>query len=183
MSCDILPTMASESGPIVVEQVYSASIDQLWDAITRPEQMRQWYFEVDDFQATVGFEAEFSVETGGREFPHVWKVTDVVARKSITYNWTYRGYPGDSDVTFELFEQGGRARLRLIHKGMESFPQDIPEFTRQSCVAGWKYFVRERLKGFLEFFDQRQSQADMQAFDRIMSREGGEPPQEGDELP
>ena len=162
-----MPAMTAENGPIVVEQVYSVSTEQLWDAITRPEQMRQWYFEVDDFEATVGFETEFVVEVGGREFAHVWKVTEVIPAKAITYNWTYRGYPGDSNVTFELFDESAGSRLRLTHRGMESFPQDIPEFARQSCVAGWRHFVCERLK----------------AFDRIMSRDGGEPPRPEDELP
>ena len=34
-----------------------------------------------------------------------------------------------------------------------------------------------------DFFTERKSRADMKAFDRIMKREGGEPPQLGDELP
>jgi hypothetical protein len=35
----------------------------------------------------------------------------------------------------------------------------------------------------VDFFAERKSRADMKAFGRIMSREGGEPPQPGDELP
>ena len=34
-----------------------------------------------------------------------------------------------------------------------------------------------------DFFTERKSRADTKAFDRIMKREGGEPPQPGDELP
>ncbi len=34
-----------------------------------------------------------------------------------------------------------------------------------------------------EFFTERKSRADMKAFDQIMNRKGGEPPQPGDELP
>ncbi len=33
------------------------------------------------------------------------------------------------------------------------------------------------------FFAERKSRADMKAFDQIMNRQGGEPPQPGDELP
>ncbi len=32
------------------------------------------------------------------------------------------------------------------------------------------------------FFEERRQRADLDAFDRIMSREGGEPPRSGDEL-
>jgi hypothetical protein len=34
-----------------------------------------------------------------------------------------------------------------------------------------------------EFFTDRKKRANFKAFDRIMKRRGGEPPQEGDELP
>ena len=34
-----------------------------------------------------------------------------------------------------------------------------------------------------EYFAERKARADMEAFDRILSRTGGEPPRPGDELP
>lgn len=34
-----------------------------------------------------------------------------------------------------------------------------------------------------DFFEKRAARADIKAFARIMNREGGEPPREGDELP
>ena len=33
------------------------------------------------------------------------------------------------------------------------------------------------------FFSDRKARADFKAFDRIMSRRGGKPPREGDEIP
>jgi hypothetical protein len=33
-----------------------------------------------------------------------------------------------------------------------------------------------------QYFTERKERADMEAFDRILNREGGEPPQPGDEL-
>jgi HicB-like protein involved in pilus formation len=35
----------------------------------------------------------------------------------------------------------------------------------------------------VRFFAERKGRADWEAFDRIMGREGGEPPREGDEIP
>jgi len=32
----------------------------------------------------------------------------------------------------------------------ESFPLDIPEFKRESCVEGWTYFIKKRLKEYLD---------------------------------
>ena len=33
---------------------------------------------------------------------------------------------------------------------VESFPQDIPEFSRMSCLGGWTYFINQSLKEYLE---------------------------------
>ncbi|MEO5984860.1 MAG: hypothetical protein ABIP80_05105 [Ferruginibacter sp.] len=37
--------------PIVVEQLYDAPTSAVWDAITQKEQMKNWYFDLEDFQA------------------------------------------------------------------------------------------------------------------------------------
>ena len=88
--------------------------------------------------------------SGGRDFLHLWKVTEVIPLQKIAYDWKYDGYPGDAFVVFELFKQDGATKLRLTVNVRESFPEDIPEFTRESCIGGWEYFIKERLKEHLE---------------------------------
>ena len=53
-------------------------------------------------------------------------------------------------MTFEIFEEGEGSRLRVTNEGLESFPQDIPEFTRESCEGGRNHFIQENLKKYLE---------------------------------
>jgi hypothetical protein len=53
-------------------------------------------------------------------------------------------------VTFELFKEGDGTRLRLTHIVLKDFPDDIPEFKRESGLAGWRYFLGERLKAYLQ---------------------------------
>ena len=145
--------MTESSEPIVVEQVFDASKGTVWRAITDREQMVRWFFEnIPAFKAEAGFETQFNVESGERDFLHMWRVTEVVPLKRIQYDWKYDGYPGDSFVVFELSEQGDKTTLRLAHQARESFPEDIPEFRSENCLAGWTYFIRERLA---EFMDRR----------------------------
>jgi uncharacterized protein YndB with AHSA1/START domain len=137
--------------PIIVEQTFEEENDTVWDSITRVDLMRKWYFDnIPSFEPEVGFETQFNVVSGGRNFLHLWKVTEVVPRKKIIYNWKYDGYPGDSLVTFELFIQDHLTKLRLTHKVQESFPEDIPEFSRESCIGGWEFFIKKSLKEYLE---------------------------------
>ncbi len=137
--------------PIVVEQTYNVPVAVVWKAITDKEQMRQWYFEpMTDFEPEVGFETQFDVQNEGQIFPHQWKVTEVVPETRIAYDWRYGGYPGDSSVTWELSETPDGTKLTLTHRGQETFPKDDPMFSREGGEAGWRYFLHESLKAFLE---------------------------------
>jgi uncharacterized protein YndB with AHSA1/START domain len=137
--------------PIIVEQTYNTSIETLWKAITEIDRMRQWYFDnVPSFKPEIGFETQFTVTSVDRDFPHRWKVTEVIPLKKISYNWKYDGYEGDSQVTFELSENNNQATLKLTHQVLEPFPDNIPEFTRESGIDGWEYFIQRSLKEYLE---------------------------------
>jgi uncharacterized protein YndB with AHSA1/START domain len=143
--------MKKNDEPVVVEQTFSTDIDTVWKSITKIDLIRQWYFNtILSFKPEVGFETQFSVESGGRSFLHLWKVTEVVPLKRIVYNWKYDGITGDSFVVFELFRQNDMTTLRLTHQIKESFPDNIPEFSRESCVEGWTFFIRKSLREFLE---------------------------------
>ena len=143
--------MKKNDEPIVIEQTFNTSIDTVWHSITNIDQMRQWYFDnIPSFKPEVGFETHFNVQSQDRNFLHMWKVTEVVPMKKITYNWKYDGLPGDSFVAFELFEENNSTKLRLTHQVTESFPEDIPEFKRESGVEGWSFFIKKSLKDFLK---------------------------------
>ena len=143
--------MKASDGPIIVEQVFDVAPNIVWRAITEIDLMRQWYFQnIPDFSAQVGFETKFDVQSDERVFPHCWRVTEVVPQKKLVYDWSYDNYPGDAYVVWELLDEGKSTRLRLTVRVREDFPDDIPEFTRESCIGGWDYFIKDRLKAFLK---------------------------------
>ena len=145
-----ITSMKKTEDPIVIEQLYDASLDEVWTAITERDQMIQWFFNnIPAFDSRVGFETKFNVNSGGRYFLHLWKLTDVVPRERITYQWSYEGYKGESWVTFELFEQNDKAGITLTFKVVENFLDGIPEFTRKSGEQGWSYFIQSSLKDYL----------------------------------
>lgn len=139
--------------PVIVEEHINASVESVWNAITDLETMKLWYFEnIDQFKPEVGAKSKFEVNTGERVFTHLWEITEVHPLKLIAYNWRYAEYPGDSVVTFQLWDEDGVGvtKLRLTAKFIDDFPAEIPEFKRESCEAGWRYFIQQRLKNFLE---------------------------------
>ena len=137
--------------PIIVEQHFEKTMSVVWKAITEPDQMIKWFFEnIPDFRPEVGFKTQFNVQSGERNFLHLWEIIDVDQGKKIVYDWRYQEYTGIGKVTFELEEKNGQTVLKLTNEGLESFPADIPEFTKESCVGGWTYFIKERLKTYLD---------------------------------
>jgi len=143
--------MRKNDEPIIIEQTFNASIETVWNSITEIDQMRQWYFKnIPSFKAEVGFETQFNVQSGDRNFLHKWKVTEVIPLRLIRYNWKFEGYQGDSNVVFELFKENNLTKLQLTAQVLEDFPEDIPEFKRESSIEGWTYFIKKSLKEFLE---------------------------------
>jgi len=45
--------------PFIIEKTYHAPAEQVWKAITNPEDVKQWYFNISGFRAEVGFEFQF----------------------------------------------------------------------------------------------------------------------------
>ena len=72
------------------------------------------------------------------------------AGRRIVYSWRLGGVPGDSKVSWELAEPGEGLRLAFAHTATESFDTDDPLFSRESCQAGWEYFLNGQLSTFLD---------------------------------
>ena len=137
--------------PYRIERVFDAPVSEVWEALTSHQQMKKWYFDLPDFQATPGFEFSF---TGGpdeqHQYKHLCRVREVVPGKILAYSWRYDGYPGDSIVRFELTDEGGKTRLKLSHEGLETFDQANPDFARNNFEQGWTSILDSSLKKFLE---------------------------------
>ena len=144
-----MKTKSDATGTVVMERTFNAPVARVWRALTDADEMRQWYFDLKEFKPTVGFEFEFVVEHEGNRYHHLCRVTDVIPQKKIAYTWRYKGEPGDSLVTFELFGEGDKTRVKLTHTGIETFPK-TPAYARKNFEAGWTEIIGSELKQFVE---------------------------------
>jgi uncharacterized protein YndB with AHSA1/START domain len=145
-----LERLAELSGkePLIIERTFDAPVEMVWKAITDRDQMKEWYFDFAEFKPEVGFEFQFIVEHEGTVFDHRCRIAEVIPGKKLAYTWRYEGYEGDSLVTFELFPEGGKTRLRLTHEGTDTFPE-TPAYARKNFLRGWTMLIGESLKEFV----------------------------------
>lgn len=138
--------------PFVIEGIFNAPVEKLWKAITDKNEMKQWYFDLAEFKPEPGFEFRFEGgEPGKKPYLHLCKITEVIPGKKLTYSWRYDGYAGNSFVTFELFEEAGnKTRLKLTHKGLETFPVENPDLAKENFAQGWNQIIGVSLKEFIE---------------------------------
>ncbi len=144
-----MTTKTDVTEAVVIERTFNAPVARLWKALTDADEMRVWYFDLKEFRPQVGFEFEFTVEHEGTNYRHLCKVTEVIPQKRIAYTWRYAGEKGDSLVTFELFADGDKTRLKLTHEGLETFPK-VPAYARTNFEKGWTEIIGSSLKQFVE---------------------------------
>ncbi len=134
-----------------IERILNAPIEKVWKAISDKDEMKHWYFNLAEFKPEVGFEFEFmGGPPDGIQYLHQCKVTEAVPNKKLTYSWAYKGYEGKSFVTFELFKEGEKTKIKLTHSGLETFPASNKDFARTNFEAGWNEIIGKSLPGFVE---------------------------------
>lgn len=135
---------------MVLERILNAPVEKVWLAITDKDQMKQWYFELAKFRPEVGFEFQFEGGTEDRTYLHLCRITEVIPGRKLVYSWRYDGFDGISYVSFELFPEGRKTRLKLTHEGLESFPAGNKDFAKKNFEAGWTEIIGKNLPGFVE---------------------------------
>jgi uncharacterized protein YndB with AHSA1/START domain len=140
-----------ENKNVIVERNFKAPLPLVWKALTEKELMKQWYFDLEEFKIEIGFKFQF---TGGpspeKQYVHLCEIIDVIPEQKLSYSWKYKGYEGNSLVTFELFHEGNQTKLILTHSGIETFPHDNPDFAIGNFEEGWNAIVNTGLKDFVE---------------------------------
>jgi uncharacterized protein YndB with AHSA1/START domain len=102
------------SQPIIVEKVLNAPVARVWKAITDKKQMKEWYFDIAEFEPKVGFDFQFEGGNEGRMYLHLCTITEVVENKKLQHTWRFKGYEGASVVTWELTDMVRRSLVFII---------------------------------------------------------------------
>ena len=134
---------------MIVEAHCDARAEKIWQALTDNNEMKKWYFDLEEFKPEKGFQFQFQGGTETKTYTHLCEITEVVPYKKLSHTWGYEGYPGNSIVTFELFPEENKTRVKVTHEGLETFPSS-PDFARENFRNGWTAIIGTNLKSFVE---------------------------------
>jgi uncharacterized protein YndB with AHSA1/START domain len=111
-----------------ITRVIGAPRDAVWDAITQPEQMKQWMcpapngVEVCSADVRVGGTYEIQMAVDGKRHKAVGTYREIEKPSRLVYTWDWRDSEmdamGDTLVTIELNEVDGGTELVLVHEGL-----------------------------------------------------------------
>ncbi|GAB3928990.1 SRPBCC family protein [Mucilaginibacter myungsuensis] len=146
-----MESTSQTSEPLIVERVLNAPATKIWEALSDINKIKQWYFQLEEFKAEVGFTFEFEGGDETQVYLHRCVITEVIPGKKLAYTWAYPEFhKGESEVSFELFPEGDRTLVRITHVGLENFPSHLPSFARESFNGGWNHILGISLKDFVE---------------------------------
>ena len=129
----------------------NAPLDKVWNAITNKEQMKNWYFDVPDFEPKIGNNFSFYGGDENEEYHHFCEIVDLIPNEKLKHSWTYPEISKEKTlVKWELKPENEGTIVTLTHKGLEAFEHLGENFKMHSFRKGWEDIVGKSLKEFVE---------------------------------
>jgi uncharacterized protein YndB with AHSA1/START domain len=144
-----------EYGSIEREIHVDASPELVFEVVSRPEHIREWWSDEADLDPTPGAVGE--IVFGDRATGNVEALTVVAVEppRLFSFRWVYdEGQSPTPDnsmlVTFELIEAGEGTTVRMTETGFRERGWEIAQFEAayQEHVEGWDFFI-PRLRDYV----------------------------------
>lgn len=137
--------------PIIVQYKINAPIDKVWKALTDKNEMKTWYFDIQDFKPEVGVVFNFYEPGGENKYHHQGEILEFIPNRKLKHTWSYPDFSDQkTTVTWELQSENDETLVTLIHEGIDCF-KDLGEgFSRVSFTGGWNAILGHSLKEYLE---------------------------------
>lgn len=135
---------------VTVETIFDSSPQKVWEAITKPEMMKVWYFDISNFNLQIGNEFTF-YEPDGNTYFHKCKILKVEENKLLQHTWTHPEQSKGSSVVIWKIEaiNDEKVKVTLTHEGLETFADGGDKFAPENYEMGWNALVKTNLRNYL----------------------------------
>ncbi len=128
---------------IIKEQIFNHSIDKVWNAISKQEEISSWFIRA-DFKAEQGYTYSFKSE--GENCTEINGVIKEANPYTLIYTWVVKDTNVETVVKWELEKVGEGTKLYLEHSGISRYPGDTAVKMFESFNGGWDNCVTELSK-------------------------------------
>ena len=118
------------------EQVFKHSIDTVWSAITKAEEISTWFLKA-DFKAEKGYSYTFTPPDDNDECTAITGIVQEANPYTLVYTWTMDSLPVITTVSWTLEETNEGTKLVLLHSGISKFPGATAVKMFESFNGGW----------------------------------------------
>lgn len=136
---------------VVVKQRVNAPVEKVWNALTDKSEMKEWYFDIPDFELGIHNEFNFYEPGGENKYYYHGEILEVITNEKFKHSWTYPEFSKEKTIVrWELEKDGEGTVVTLTHKGLENFDHLGKDFQKESFEEGWNDILGKSLKEFLE---------------------------------
>lgn len=135
---------------ILKEVIVNREVQFVWEALTRVEKIKDWYFTFHDFELIEGNRFYFYEPGDRKQFKHECVIKRFIPLQLFQHSWTFPEISsGESVLTWKLHSLGNRTKVTLIHEGIESFSDGGTALNLANFEAGWEEIVKYNLVNYL----------------------------------
>ena len=135
-----------------IEKIYKAPVELVWQAITDPTMMKEWYFNFDEaFKLEPGAIFEWTAgDTEENQWLHRGKMLEIIPAEKLVHTWEYPGYSGTSTLSWNLLKvDDATTKIILIHEFTIPFDSNVAALRQENFEIGWNHIVNISLEEYL----------------------------------
>ncbi|MHA7057361.1 SRPBCC family protein [Aquimarina sp. M1] len=117
------------------EHIFKYSIDKVWNAISKEEEISAWFLPA-DFKAEVGYKYTFNAT----DEENCSQITGTILQSSpytLVYTWMVAKTNVETTVTWKLEKTNEGTKLYLEHSGIANYSGDTAVTMFNSFNGGW----------------------------------------------
>lgn len=126
---------------ITKEVVFNHSIQDVWNAISKSEEISKWFIKA-DFKAKKGYNYTFTAS----EEKGCLTITGEVKQAepyTLIYTWIVQNTDVETTVSWNLMPVEGGTKLHLEHSGISNYSGDTAIAMFESFNGGWANCMTE----------------------------------------
>ena len=127
---------------ITKEVQFSHSIDKVWNAITKAEEISTWFIKA-DFKAEAGYQYTFTSPPNEKGCTVISGEVKQSSPYTLIYTWVVGDTNVETTVKWELESTESGTKLYLEHSGISNYAGDTAISMFESFNGGWNGCINQ----------------------------------------